>query len=95
MPLFTLTCLDKSGVLDVRLATRPDHLAYVASFGEAVKLAGPLLNETDGNPIGSFFIVDMTTSDDVNTFADNDPYRIAGVFGARTIHAFRQIIGNL
>jgi uncharacterized protein len=95
MPLFTLTCLDKAGVLDLRMATRPDHLAYVGSFGAAVKLAGPLLVETDGSPKGSFFILDVENEAAVNAFADSDPYLSAGVFGERTIHAFRQVVGAL
>jgi uncharacterized protein YciI len=95
MPLFTLTCLDKAGVLDTRMATRPDHLAYVGSFGEAVKLAGPVLDKVDGSPKGSFFILDMDSEAQVTAFADGDPYLSAGVFGERTVHAFRQVIGNL
>ena len=95
MPLFTLTCLDKSDVLDVRMATRPDHLAYVGSFGDAVKLAGPLLSDTDGSPKGSFFILDVENEAAAQAFADGDPYLSAGVFGERSVHAFRQVIGAL
>jgi uncharacterized protein len=95
MPLFTLTCLDKPGTLDLRLATRPDHLAYVGGFGAAVKLAGPVLDQVDGNPKGSFFILDMDSEATANAFADGDPYLTAGVFGERTLHPFRQVIGNL
>jgi uncharacterized protein len=95
MPLFTLTCLDKAGVLDLRMATRPDHLAYVGSFGGAVKLAGPVLDQVEGNPKGSFFILDMESEAAANAFADGDPYLTAGVFGERVLHAFRQVIGTL
>lgn len=95
MPLFTLTCLDKADVLELRLATRPDHLAYVGSFGDAVKLAGPILNGVDGNPKGSFFILDVDSEAAANAFADGDPYLSAGVFGERILHVFRQVIGAL
>jgi uncharacterized protein len=95
MPLFTLTCLDKDGILDLRLATRPDHLAYVGSFGAAVKLAGPVLDGPDGNPKGSFFILDVADEAAANAFADGDPYLSAGVFSERTLHAFRPVIGTL
>ena len=95
MPLFTLTCLDKADVMDIRMATRPDHLAYVGSFGDAVRLAGPLLTGVDGSPKGSFFILDVEDEAAVHTFADGDPYLSAGVFGERSVHAFRQVIGSL
>jgi uncharacterized protein len=95
MPLFTLTCLDNTNVLDLRMATRPDHLAYVATFGAAVKLAGPILDKVDGNPKGSFFVLDVESEAAAEAFADSDPYLTAGVFGERTIHVFRQVIGSL
>ena len=81
--------------LELRLATRPDHLAYVGSFGDAVKLAGPILNGVDGNPKGSFFILDVDSEAAANAFADGDPYLSAGVFGERSLHVFRQVIGAL
>jgi uncharacterized protein len=95
MPLFTLTCLDKADVLALRMATRPDHLAYVNRFESAVKLAGPILDKVDGNPKGSFFILDFETEALVNAFADGDPYLLAGVFGERSVHAFRLAVGTL
>ena len=95
MPFFTLTCLDKADVLDLRMATRPDHLAYVGSFGDAVKLAGPLLTGVDGSPNGSFFILGVEDEKAAHAFADGDPYLSAGVFGERSVHAFRQVIGSL
>jgi uncharacterized protein len=95
MPFFTLTCLDNANVLELRMATRADHLAYVATFGSAVKLAGPLLDKVDGNPKGSFFVLDIDSEATAEAFAAGDPYQTAGVFGERTIHAFRQVIGSL
>jgi uncharacterized protein len=95
MPLFTLTCLDKADVLGLRAETRPDHLAYVGSFGIAVKVAGPVLDGIDGNPKGSFFILDVADEAAAYAFADSDPYLIAGVFGVRTLYPFRQVIGSL
>jgi uncharacterized protein len=95
MPLFTLTCLDKANVLDLRMATRPDHLAYVGTFGAGVKLAGPVLDGVDGTPKGSFFVLDMDSEAAATAFADGDPYLTAGVFGERTLYPFRQVIGTL
>ena len=95
MTLFLLTCLDHAGALDKRLATRPAHLDYVASFGTAVKLAGPVLDAPDGGPVGSHFILDVADQAAVEAFAANDPYALAGVFKSHTIHPFRVVVGNL
>jgi uncharacterized protein len=94
MALFMLTCLDKAGALETRLATRPAHLDYVSGFGEAVKLAGPILSEADASPEGSFFILDMDNLSDVHAFADGDPYLAAGVFERRDVRAFRAVLVN-
>ena len=95
MTLFLLTCLDHEGALDKRLATRPAHLDYVATFGAAVKLAGPVLNAPDGGPVGSHFILDVADQAAVEAFAASDPYARAGVFKSHTIHPFRVVGGNL
>jgi uncharacterized protein len=95
MPLFTLTCLDKANSLDLRMAERPRHLAYLENFTDSVKLAGPLLNDTDNSPIGSHLILDMASLAEVQAFAAGDPYSVAGLFETSTIHTFRATIGPL
>jgi uncharacterized protein len=95
MPLFALTCLDKAGSLELRMAERPRHLAYLESFKGSVKLAGPLLDDTDNSPIGSHLILDMASLAEVQAFAAADPYAVAGLFETSTIHTFRATIGTL
>jgi uncharacterized protein YciI len=95
MALFILTCLDKPGALELRLATRPDHLAHIARFGTAVKLAGPILSDLEGTPIGSHFVLDFADQEAAEAFASQDPYALAGVFRSRTLHPFRVTIGAL
>jgi uncharacterized protein len=95
MPLFTLTCLDKANSLDLRMAERPAHLAYLENFTNSVKLAGPLLHDTDNSPIGSHLILEMVSLAEVQAFASADPYAMAGLFEASTIHTFRATIGTI
>jgi uncharacterized protein len=95
MPLFTLTCLDKANSLDLRMAERPAHLAYLENFTDSVKLAGPLLHDTDNSPIGSHLILEMASLAEVQAFAAGDPYAVAGLFETSTIHTFRATIGTI
>jgi uncharacterized protein YciI len=95
MALFIVTCLDKPGALELRLATRPDHLAHIARYGAAVKLAGPILSDLEGTPIGSHFILEMDDQAAAEAFADQDPFAQVGVFESRTIYPFRMTIGGL
>lgn len=94
MPLFVLTCLDKPGALDLRLATREAHLAYADGCGNTVKLGGPFLNDS-GAMIGSLIVVEAEDRAAAEAFSANDPYRKAGVFASVDIRAFRAVRGSL
>jgi uncharacterized protein YciI len=93
MPFYAIVCKDKPGLLETRLATRPVHLDYLKSAAN-LKLAGPLLDD-DGNPNGSILIVEAEDKATVQTWADNDPYTLAGVFESVEIHPWRVVIGSL
>lgn len=95
MPYFILTCVDKAGALDVRVSTRPAHLAYLAGFKENVKLAGPLLDQVEGNMIGSHFILSFETQAQAQSFADSDPFALAGLFDHSSLTPYRITIGTL
>jgi len=93
MPLFAITCKDKPGALETRLATRPVHLDYLkASTG--LKLAGALLGD-DGNPVGSLLIVEADDLAAAQAQADNDPFTTAGVFESVEVRAWRVAIGEV
>ena len=93
MPLFAITCRDKPGALETRLATRPVHLDYLKGSA-GLKLAGALLGD-DGNPVGSLLIVEADDLAAAQAQADNDPFTAAGVFESVEVHAWRLAIGSL
>jgi uncharacterized protein len=95
MANFILTCFDKANALDLRMATRAAHLAYLEGFTENVKLAGPLLDSVDGMMIGSHFIISFPTQADAQAFANADPYALAGLFERQTLVAYRVTIGTI
>ena len=94
MPLFVLACLDRPGALPIRLANREAHLAYIAAHREAVKLAGPFLDDA-GQMIGSLLIIDVVDRGAAEAFSAADPYRSAGLFDRVEIHAWRATIGAI
>lgn len=94
MPLFVLACHDKDGGLPVRMAARPDHLAWVQSRIDVLKLGGPMLDEA-GQMAGSLFILDLPDRAAVEAFHAEDPYTKAGVWGRVDIRAFRASFGKL
>ena len=88
--LFAIACTDKPASLDLRMATRPAHLAYLATYVSKVFMAGPLL-DVDNRPAGSLLIVDVGDRAEAEGFADGDPYAKAGLFESTVIRAFRLV----
>ena len=94
MPLFTLVCQDKADALNLRLATREAHLAYLAGFGDQLKLAGPLL-DVEGRPSGSLLVFEAESLIEAERFAAGDPYAQAGLFEQVDVRGFRTVIGGV
>jgi hypothetical protein len=94
MANFVLTCLDKPGALDLRLANRDAHFAYLAGHPGVVRLGGPFL-DADGRMAGSMLIVDLADMAAAQAFAAADPYALAGLFERVEIRAWRATVGAL
>jgi uncharacterized protein YciI len=84
--LFAITCLDKPDSLELRLATRPSHVDYLAANN--LVLAGPLLDDA-GKPCGSLLLIEAADHAAAAVFAADDPYAQAGLFASTTIRPYR------
>lgn len=94
MQLFVVECLDKPDSLDVRLATRAAHLAYLEQLGaQIVRLAGPLLADDGQSPIGSMLIFAGADRAAIEAIVTADPYTAAGLFAQVKITPFRRVLG--
>ncbi len=91
--LFALICTDKPGALDVRLNTRPDHVAFLQGMGDGLKAGGPFLGE-DGEPNGSLVVIDAESREAAEAIAAEDPYAKAGLFQSVEIRAWNWILKN-
>lgn len=93
--LFALVCTDKPNSLELRMSTRPDHLAFLQSLNEAgtLKIAGPTL-DADDKPAGSLIVVEAADRDTARAIADDDPYAKAGLFASVEIKPFNWVINN-
>ncbi len=89
---FILECEDKDGGLDLRLATRPEHLAYMQSKLDHIVIAGPILDDVTGNPVGSLIVLDYPDRAGAEDFAANDPYAKVGLFKSSSIRPFRKVL---
>jgi hypothetical protein len=85
---FAVICTDRPGALDLRLATRPSHLAFLETYVAKLAYAGALA-DIDGRPCGSLLIIDVGDRAEAEGFAASDPYAKAGLFESTVIRPFR------
>lgn len=93
--LFALLCKDKPGHLQVRLDTRPQHVAFLNHLNArgVLKFAGPFLGD-DGKPTGSLVVIEAENIDAARSIADADPYATAGLFETVDIQAWNWVFNN-
>ena len=73
---------------DARQAHRGEHIAYRKSFGAAMPLAGPIMDDV-GNPIGSVIILQAKNKAEAKRLSLKDPFVQHGVFDLVSVRNFR------
>jgi len=94
MPTFVLFCVDKPGSLELRMATREAHLAYMRDKAAMMKLGGPMLND-NGEMAGSLLIVEAPDRAAAINLNAHDPYTLAGLWERVDVKAFKATLGQL
>jgi uncharacterized protein YciI len=77
---YALICTDKPNSIDLRLANRPDHVAYLKSLGDTLVLAGPFTKDDGETMNGSLIVVEAPSREAAKQIADGDPFAKAGLF---------------
>ena len=85
--LFALINTDRPASLDLRMATRPSHLAWLADQQGKIVSGGALLGPA-GQPAGSLIVIDAADRAEAEAFAAADPYTKAGLFESSVVRPF-------
>jgi uncharacterized protein YciI len=85
---FVIHCLDHARAAPLRLAHYEEHKAYLAGAAIGMVISGPLLGDDGETMIGSFFLVEAGSRDDVLAFHRGDPFHRAGLWAKVEIHPF-------
>jgi uncharacterized protein YciI len=80
--LYALICTDNPNSLELRLANRLDHVAYLKSLGQTLVLAGPFTKDDGETMTGSLIVVEAPSREAAKKIADGDPFAKAGLFEA-------------
>ena len=91
---FVVHCLDKPDATPLRLQHYEDHKAHLATGDVATVISGPLLGDDGETMIGSLFIFDAETRQEVENFNSADPFSRAGVWANVSIHPFLMRVDN-
>jgi uncharacterized protein len=88
--LFAFIGMDKPGVMQLRLDTRPPHVAFLERLNAegTLKFAGPFLDD-EGNPNGSLVVIEAADKENAAEILAGDPYAKAGLFASSEIRQWR------
>ncbi|MCA1772341.1 MAG: YciI family protein [Halomonas sp.] len=97
--LYAIISEDTANSLERRLAARPDHLARLEALRDEGRLvlAGPhpAIDANDPGEAGfsgSLVIAEFDSLEDAESWADADPYVIAGVYAQVTVKPFKKVL---
>lgn len=91
--LFFVHRVDKPGVHDLRMKTRPAHMAFAEELGDTLYFAGPTMDD-DGKMNGSVWIVEAASRDEAAAITARDPYEKVDLFESKIIRAFVRTAGT-
>jgi len=89
--LFLVHTWDRPGALEIRLANREAHIAWLKAAGDRVKAAGPWLNDAE-DMAGSLLIVEAADRARLDNWLAQDPYAASGLFERVEIAPWRWAI---
>ncbi len=92
--LFIAHCVDKENHLQIRMDTRPDHVAFLKAKGDALKVAGPTVSEKDETPTGSLIVFEEDSLEAAKAWIAQDPYATAGLFSRVEVQPWKHVIGE-
>lgn len=95
MPLFVLSCTDREGTLEKRLATRPAHLARLQQLdAEGRLIVAGAMPKDPSNPqagfYGSTMIVDFDSREALDAWLQDEPFLKEGVYAHIDVKLFNK-----
>jgi len=99
--LYAIISQDVENSLQERLKARPEHLARLQALQNEGRLvlAGPHPAIDSNDPgeagfTGSLVVAEFASLDEAQSWADADPYIVAGVYQQVTVKPFKQVFPN-
>jgi len=85
---------DKPNTGELRQELRPAHLDYLEDNKKLLLACGAKLEDDGVTGTGSFYIVDVETREEAQSFIDGDPFTAGGLFDRIVINRWRKAYLN-
>lgn len=97
MPLFVITCTDREGTLEKRLAVRPQHLARLEKLADEgrVIVAGAMPKDRDdlqSGFYGSTLILDFDSREALDAWLAEEPFLKEGIYAHIDVKPFNKAL---
>ena len=94
MPPFFVFGRDRPGTAEIRDRVTEEHWSFMDGYAEGMIARGPTVSDDGETVTGSLHIPDLPDADAAHTFAFDEPYHQAGVFGEVFVHPWRDLLGR-
>ncbi|OUL72752.1 YciI family protein [Paraburkholderia hospita] len=91
---YIVYCLDHDGMVEKRLENYDAHKAYLATSPVKTLVSGPVVAEDNQTMIGSFFLYESDSIEEVRAFNQADPFNKAGIWKTVDIRPFLKRVDN-
>jgi uncharacterized protein len=91
---YIVHCLDHDGAVEKRLANYDAHKAYLGAAKTKTLISGPLLSDDNETMIGSLFLFEADSKEEIIAFNKADPFTAASVWKTVSIHPFSKRVDN-
>jgi len=89
--LIFFCCLDRPDMVARRRATRAEYLEYMIKNQSKLVFGGPVAAPSDGQSVGSVFVLDLPDIAAAWEFLVAEPYYRSGLFESVIVRPFRQM----
>ena len=91
---YIIHCLDKPNSVAKRLENYEAHKAYLSSAEIKMIISGPLLADDEETMIGSCFLIEADSLQEVEAFNRADPFYKADLWAQISIRPFNKRVDN-
>lgn len=91
---YIIHCLDKPNSVEKRLEHYEAHKAYLSRATIKMVISGPLLADDEETMIGSCFLVEASSLQEVEAFNQADPFYKADLWERISIRPFNKRVDN-